>query len=393
MHLLFSLIASAIITGTPLPPWQEGCLDIHAINSARGECTFIILPDGTSMIVDAGEFVDYKPSKFNRVPPKPDGNTRPVEVYSRYIQHFLPPVCKGRLDYAIVTHYHNDHIGQIEKWMEPDPVRGYELTGIAGVEANIPFRTLIDRAWPKFNEVQLPSSSKGSGFYPKFVEYACKHDGMKAEAMKVGSRRQIRLRHHACRYPNLVVRNYAASGVVWDGKKNSYVYEGKQIRENGASCCFLISYGKFDYYTGGDAGGNSLVALPVAKAIGRPIEAMKADHHLSYHTMKDETMAILQPQVVVTQSFYERDIQPDIETLGRLIDSGTVYPGPKHFYFTNIGPEQRRAHKELYDKSAGMNGHIVIRVMPGGSEFYVYLLDDTDFEYQVLQVDGPFKCK
>lgn len=26
--------------GKPLSPWAEGCLDIHSINSGRGECTF-----------------------------------------------------------------------------------------------------------------------------------------------------------------------------------------------------------------------------------------------------------------------------------------------------------------------------------------------------------------
>ena len=390
--LLISILASAIVAGTPLPPWQEGCLDIHAINSARGECTFFILPDGTTMLVDAGEMVAYRSKKFTHVPSRPDSLTRPVEVYTRYIQHFLPEICKGRLDYAVVTHYHNDHIGQIEEWMEPDPVRGYELTGIAGVEANIPFRRLIDRAWPRFEESLLPSSSKGSGFYPKFVRYACKHDGMKAEAMKVGSKRQLRLRHHPCRYRNFSIVNYAASGIVWNGKAKVNVYEDGQMRENGASCCFLLSYGDFDYYTGGDAGGNSNVALPVAQAIGKHIEAMKADHHLSYHTMKDETMKIYRPQVVVTQSFGEREIQPDIETLTRLL-SDEVYAGHKHYYFTNIGPRQRTLHKELYDKAAGINGHIVIRVMPGGKEFFVYLLDDTDFEYRILKCDGPFICK
>ena len=28
--------------GKPLSAWAEGCLDIHAINSGRGECTFYI---------------------------------------------------------------------------------------------------------------------------------------------------------------------------------------------------------------------------------------------------------------------------------------------------------------------------------------------------------------
>ena len=41
--------------GNVLPDWEEGYLDIHFINSGRGECAFYILPDGTTLIVDAGE--------------------------------------------------------------------------------------------------------------------------------------------------------------------------------------------------------------------------------------------------------------------------------------------------------------------------------------------------
>ncbi len=392
ISFLISLAAAVVVAGSPLPPWQEGCLDIHAVNSARGECTFFILPDGTTMLVDAGEIVDIKPNKYKRATPKPDSLTRPAEVYIRYVKHFMPECCKGRLDYALITHYHMDHIGRGGEWISPDPVRGYELTGIAAVEAEIPVRLLVDRAWPHFHESRLEDTSKGSEFYPKFVEYACRHDGMKAEAFKVGSERQLRLRHRPCRYRNFRIKNYAASGIIWDGKQKVNLYEGKNMRENGASCCFLLSYGDFDYYTGGDAGGNSLIEVPVAQAIGRPIEAMKANHHLSLKTMKDETMRILQPMVIVTQSFADRDVQPDFKIVGRIL-SEELYSGPKYLYFTNIPQRQQDIHPEVYSRAAGMNGHVVIRVMPGGEEFYVYLLDDSDFEYRVLSVDGPFKCK
>ena len=36
--------------GEPLPLWTDGCLDIHFINSGRGECAFYILPDGTTLL-------------------------------------------------------------------------------------------------------------------------------------------------------------------------------------------------------------------------------------------------------------------------------------------------------------------------------------------------------
>lgn len=32
--------------GRPLPPWSEGELDIHYINTGRGEASLLILPDG-----------------------------------------------------------------------------------------------------------------------------------------------------------------------------------------------------------------------------------------------------------------------------------------------------------------------------------------------------------
>ena len=108
--------------------------------------------------------------------------------------------------------------------------------------------------------------------------------------------------------------------------------------------------------------------------------------------MKDETMGIYRPQVVVTQVFSVREIQPDVETLTHLLKDNPLGLQTK-YYFTNLGEEQRNLHKDIYDKASGMNGHVVIRVMPGGKEYYVIMLDDTNFDYTVKSVDGPFKCK
>ncbi|RYY23860.1 MAG: hypothetical protein EOP62_19000, partial [Sphingomonadales bacterium] len=42
-----------IIVGQPLPGWRMGEIDIHQINTGRGEASFLILPDGTNLLVDA----------------------------------------------------------------------------------------------------------------------------------------------------------------------------------------------------------------------------------------------------------------------------------------------------------------------------------------------------
>ena len=187
------------------------------------------------------------------------------------------------------------------------------------------------------------------------------------------------------------ITGICSNGCVWDGEKVVNHYGDGTLRENGASCGILLSYGDFDYFTAGDAGGNTRVEYPCARSIGRPVEAMKSHHHLSPHTMQDDMLAVLQPDVIVTQSFYIRDIQPDQGIIRRISES--KIPGAKRMYFTNIDRSLTDADPQLYARSAGIGGHIVIRVSPGGKEYCVYMLDDSDTTYTVKQADGPFRCK
>ena len=53
--------------GQPLPPWREGWLDLHHINTGRGNAAFYILPDGTTIPSDAGE---PRPDRSPAPPPK-----------------------------------------------------------------------------------------------------------------------------------------------------------------------------------------------------------------------------------------------------------------------------------------------------------------------------------
>ncbi len=52
--LLF-LCSSMYGQNNVLPPWQEGYLDIHHISTGRGNASFILFPDGTSLVVDCGD--------------------------------------------------------------------------------------------------------------------------------------------------------------------------------------------------------------------------------------------------------------------------------------------------------------------------------------------------
>lgn len=376
--------------GEPLPGWSEGCLDIHAINTARGECTFFVLPDGTTMAVDAGEFGGTISPRFSHNTRPTDSVMRPSHIQAEYMKHFAPQA--DSLDYFLLTHFHMDHMGQLEPWYSKSTEGEYVLSGMTALYHELPYRTVVDRAYPDYDSLAAQAMSTASlANYRKFLDCQLPNGHLKAEAFRLGADDQFVLRHKPAKYSKFKVSNICSNGFVWVDGQPMKCFD-KQVRENGASCGILISYGDFDYLTTGDGGGDSKgspnLGETIARAIGRPIEAMKAPHHLSPKNMKEASMEILRPDVIVTQSFYVREIQPDQAIIRRLIDNYG-----SRMFFTSIEPSLVEKYPEAYAGCASIGGHIVIRVMPGGKKYYVYTLDDSDLSYRVKKIDGPFKCK
>lgn len=376
-----------VAVGAPLPAWSEGFFDIHHINSARGECSFLIYPDGTTMVVDVGEFVDYQSSSYAKVTPRPSQDVRPSEVYARYIRHFLP---KGssRLDYCMLSHYHMDHIGRIESRFGRSEAGGYVLSGVTALYESVPFDKVIDRSYPVYDKEGLATPDQGDLIpeYAAFVAYRTKNSGLVAEKCAVGSTTQVAMRHNAGAYPGFKAQNWAASGHYWSGKEVVNANTSGSFRENAMSCATLFSYGKFDYWTSGDG---TTCDVAASAFIPQRVEAMKANHHMSNGTMDATELGRFRPKVVATQSFYVRDVQPNQTIMHRLLDN----PGGPALFFTNIEQVTRDTDPSLYAKTAAIGGHIVIRVQPGGDVFWVYMLDDTDFEYKVKSIHGPYTCE
>ena len=94
--------------GAPLPAWTPGTLDIHQIATGRGNAALFILPDGSTLLVDAGAAGDGIPE----TDPHPNASRTPGAWIARYIERHLPPGAAG-LDYALITHFHPDHMGQL----------------------------------------------------------------------------------------------------------------------------------------------------------------------------------------------------------------------------------------------------------------------------------------
>ncbi len=373
-----------------LPAWQEGYFDIHHINSGRGECTFMIFPDGTTLVVDAGEFVNYKNSSYENVEQKPNASVRPYKVYAEYIRHFMPST-NGRLDYMMVSHYHMDHIGRAESAFATHTEGGYILSGVTALYEDIPFDVLIDRSYPDYEQEKLYTTDFGDliGDYAKFVSYQRSKNGLKVMRCEPGSSSQLKMQHNPSAYPEFKAQQWAASGVYWNGKSAVDINADKTFRENAMSCATLFSYGKFDYWTSGDGTSCDVAA---SEFIPQTVDAMKANHHMSSGTLNSAQMGRFQPKVIVTQSFYKRTVQPHQDIIRR-IASRSDYDGERYMFFTNIDQSIQDTDPELYRQAAGINGHVVIRVDPGGESYSVYMLDDTDFQYKITKTYGPFQSK
>jgi len=61
-----ALPLSAQETKPRFPPWTQGHLDIHQISTGRGNAALVILPDGTTLLVDAGDGSRLWGGRFDR---------------------------------------------------------------------------------------------------------------------------------------------------------------------------------------------------------------------------------------------------------------------------------------------------------------------------------------
>jgi hypothetical protein len=74
------------------------------------------------------------------------------------------------------------------------------------------------------------------------------------------------------------------------------------------------------------------------------------------------------------------------------LNSTRLYPGPREVFATDLHPGVRAVISGI-DKMASDHGHIVIRVSPGGGEFRVIIVDDTNESHNVLKVFGPYQSR
>lgn len=379
--------------GEDLPAWSEGYLDIHHISTGKGESSFFIFPDGTTMLVDAGSSARVRPPRPN---PRPNASKMPGEWIARYVLHMLEGQPVKKLDYIYLTHFHSDHIGDLEYPGVTDSKNGpYKITGITQVGDIIKFSKIIDRGWN-----YLPPKDDLFQNYKNFVEWNVQKNNVQYEELRPGHNDQITMVKNPDKYKNFEIRNIASNGVVWTGYSNNVnnhfpplesLSPNEYPSENMVSNAFRLTYGKFTYFNGGDITSGppfdwTDIETPIGMATG-PVDICIANHHAYLNAMGHSFLKATRPRVHIVQA--SCPTHPSSNSLLGML-STHVYPGPRDVYSTSIMDEASVVIGPTIDKLKSQQGHIVVRVSPGGDTYMIYILDDSIEDFKVKAVHGPY---
>lgn len=410
-HLAIAAVVGSACAGpagaapAPLVPWSAGTLDIHHIQTGRGNATFIVAPDGTTILIDAGA-LDPKNIEFDNAPLKlapavPDARLRPGQWIARYIRQ-VARAGHARVDYAIVTHFHTDHIGAVLADSPWSATRAYRLTGLTDVGDALPIGTLIDRSQPGDPSPRDDASIRN---YRAFARYLHERRGTRLAPLAIGRTDQIALARPRA-YPGFAVLGVKAGSRVMDGQGGTVAAVDPArarnadgtAQENPLSIALKLTFGAFDYYAGGDNTGLHETYAPeildseaaIAPVVGA-VDAMALDHHGNCDSTNVGLLATLKPRVLVEQ-VYTTD-QPGGEVVHR-VASQALYPGKRDLFATWTFDATRIALGPILDRTlSASGGHVLIRVAPGGDSYRVMLLDARARTPTVLRTFGPYQSR
>ena len=403
------LLALASVEAKPklLKEWSKGTLDIHHISTGRGPAFFYLLPDGTRLLVDAGDLGDASRWKHKEIMPAvPSADKRPAEWIARYIEHFSKPLNKELyLDYAMITHFDTDHYGRLDHLALTVEGKPYKYTGMTHLANLVPIHTMIDRGYPNYDYPTPEKFRKRNGKlflnYEKMLKER-EAQGLKNEQFAVGSDKQLVLKSSPADYPTFRIQNIAGNGKLWTGKGNgvrSIIVDGAPVTatvdENSSSCVFRLEYGDFAYYMGGDIRGTYSrkkgdywvdVQTPVGKVVGT-VDVAVADHHGYRDSMNDNLLKNLKPNAIVLPVW---DLyHPHPNAMKRIIKNGVTEVFPAGMTEENLA---KLKDMDLADPIRPA-GHIVIRVYKGGKKYQIFVLNDRSLDYEIIYKSKVFKAK
>ena len=303
--------------------WQSGYLEIHHIDAGEAVSTLIVSPIGRSLLIDAGE------TEWDQN----DG----AKVVGAYVRGVLG--C-ARLDYAVLTHFHLDHVG---------------FPGHGGLwhlvhEQGFAVGKVLHRDLYRY-------SGAASETLSSWRDYLQSEDGraLNPEIVTLG-KGQVELGGEVA-FAFVAVD---ANGAIAAG---NFAADPAPPDENDYSVAALLRLGKLDYFTAGDMSGETLIArqggysyhdLETRTAAQvRDVDIYRVSHHGSSHASNPTLLAEMEPRVSIVQvADGNPNGHPAQGTVDRLLATSALYLTEHGDPGTNLG-------------GGKVVGHVVVRTSTG----------------------------
>jgi hypothetical protein len=303
--------------------WQPGCLEIHHINAGEAVSTLIVSPTGRSMLIDAGEAAW-------------DGN-EVATLVGAYVRAVLGCV---RLDYAVLSHFHLDHVGY--------PGRGgiWHLVHAQGFTVG----KLLHRDLFRF-------AGAGGDTLQTWRNYLQRSEAriFNPEIAVLGSG-QVQL-GGGVQFAFVAVD---ANGVLPAG---DFAADPAPPDENDYSIAALLRLGRLDYFSAGDMSGQMMISRQGgysyhdietrAAPMVRDIDVYRVSHHGSSHASNSSLLAELQPRVSIIQvADTNANGHPAQSAVDHLLATSALYLTEHGDSGTNL-------------RTSKVVGHVVVRTSNG----------------------------
>ncbi|MEX2235809.1 MAG: lamin tail domain-containing protein [Cyclobacteriaceae bacterium] len=298
---------------------QAQRLKIYHIDVDQADATLFIAPNGSTLLVDAGE----------------NGK-------GRAIKKILDLEGINRIDYFVNTHYHKDHYGGIDELVD------------AGISVGV--------AYDRGDKGSLPPGKLSEGTFKDYQR-------------AVGNRAVMLTRGMQIPLDNTMSVTCISHGGVVLAETNPV--PGND--ENDMSISLLITYSNFRYFVGGDIEGYTERKI-AERDLVLDLDVYQANHHGSSTSSTTEFMHDIVPTVVVisngNHNGHAHPNQVTLDAYTQLVPEPTVFQTNK---FLGTKPSGGNVSDDfIADLDAvGDEGTVTIVVDPGQGNYTVAYRDEV----------------